>query len=621
MNTAAITLNSEKSGIEIRFTVKPDSSVIEAMKAHGFRWSVKQKMWYARQDDARLAFAQTIGAINGESKNNEMKSEEGTFDLWALTRTDSIINNYAETHLSNVKEIARIIRDHIKRRFPMCRWSVRSDYNSIDMELLSSPFAMESEALKAIIHYAAAYAKSWNYNNSDYMSDYHDVNFYGCYESQILSKYDYQQRTATEAELAMSAAFETAYAAFEEAERIRREQELAEARARMERERAEHEAYERKRQEQHSRIEESADVRDAHFFAFNCVSPLCNKLDSAEAIEKAEKGDPETCEVTRAVYFHGTVYELFSKQLLDDYSFLAGMGGHDTADLRVNSDLDFLKMSKDEQKSVQWYNTNCVAVYSDSVLKLIINPEGYNYARYAYLVDENTTFSDPDSFEPSEGIDRETYEKARAIAEQIEDVSAETIYERGLIGKWNSSLSSVYKNLMRDWINEHLGSRFNVDVVRQIESPELKEAMYDILENPVPAAEQLSSSGLKEGDKFTLIHIGEFGSLTCTNAVFHSWETKKYAQYEDNIRLVFKPVGRRGLYEANLYTSFLIYAGYVQIPEDVLWETLDSSSTPGVTMKHSRFLSCDRRQYDAVIDRFKADGILPIVNTYKPIFG
>ena len=618
MNAAAtITLNPEKSGIEIRFTVKPDPSVIGAMKEHGFRWSGKQKMWYARQDDARLAFAQTIGAINDENKNNEKKDNERTIDLWALTRTDSIINNYAETHLSNVKEIARIIRDHIKRRFPMCRWSVRSDYNSIDMDLLSSPFAKDSVELKVIVHYAAAYAASWNYDNSDLMSDYHDVNFYGCYESGIVS-YDYEQREATEDELAMASAFEAALAAFDEAERIREEQERAERLARMERERAESEAYERKRQEQHIYIEESADVRDTHFFAFNCIAPRCNKLDSVEAIEKAEKGDPEICEVTRVVYLPGSVYRLFSSQLLDDYSFLAGFGGHKTDDLRVKSDLDFMMMSEEEQKTVQWYNTNCVAVYSDRVLKLIVNPEGHDYARYAYLVDETTNYSD--SFESAFGMDREVFEKACAVAEMLEDASTKLIGEHDLFGTWNKENYTNYKTLMREYILDHLGSRFNVDAVRAIEIPELKTAMYDILENPVPAAEQLITSGLKEGDKFTLIHIGEFGSLTCTNAVFYSWETKKYAQYDDNIRLVFKPVGRRGLYEANLHTPFLIYFGYVQIPEDVLWEKMESS-TPGVTCKKTRFLSCDRRQYDAVIERFKAEGVFPLVNTYKPIFG
>lgn len=617
-----IRLNSDKNGIELRFAGKPDAELIEAMKAHGFRWSGKQKMWYARRSDDRLAFSMTIGTLSDAAETKDEKdngkNKNAAVDLWMLTRTDDIRDNYAETHLHSTKEIARILREHIKSRFPMCRWSVRSDYSSIDLDLLTSPFAKDSAELKAIVHYAAAYAASWNYDNSDLMSDYHDVNFYGCYESGIVS-YDYEQREATEDELAMTSAFEASLAAFDEAERIREEQERAEAQARMERERAESEAYERKRQEQRVYIEESADVRNTHFFAFNCIAPRCNKLDSVEAIEKAEKGDPEICEVTRAVFLPGSVYRLFSSQLLDDYSFLAGFGGHKTDDLRVKSDLDFMMMSEEEQKTVQWYNTNCVAVYSDGVLKLIVNPEGHDYARYAYLVDETANYSD--SFESAVGMDREAFEKACVVAEMIEEASTELIFEHGLVGTWNNSLSSVYKTLMRDWIREHLGSRFNVDAVRQITIPELKEVMYDILKTPVPAAEQLASCGLKEGDKFSLISLGEFCWMTCTNGVFHSWETKKWAQYDDNIRLVFKPDRKRGLYEVNLHSEFLIYPGYVQIPDDVLWEKTDSASTPGITCRKTRFLSCDKKQFDAVIDHFKAEGILPIVNTYKPIFG
>ena len=618
MNAAAtITLNPEKSGIEIRFTVKPDPSVIETMKEHGFRWSGKQKMWYAHQDDARLAFAQTIGAIIGANKNNEKKEDERTIDLWALTRTDSIINNYAETHLSNVKEIACIIRDHIKRRFPMCRWSVRSDYNSIDMDLLSSPFAKESEELKAIVHYAAIYAKSWNYDNSDLMSDYHDVNFYGCYESGIVS-YDYEQRQQTEDEAAMCSAFEMALSAFNEAERIRMEKERAEENERRERARIENEAYERRRQENHDLIEKNAKICDASYYLLNCITTLCNKFDSVAAMKAGEKGERENCFITREVHLSPEMYDLFSCQLLDDYSFLEHMGGHATDDLRIKSDDDYVRMSKEERETVSWYNTNCVAVYCLGELKLVINPEGHSYARYSYLVDADTVKTS--SFHSGLGIDRETYAKACTVAEMLEDASTKLIGEHDLFGTWNKENYTNYKTLMREYILDHLGSRFNVDAVRAIEIPELKTAMYDILENPVPAAEQLITSGLKEGDKFTLIHIGEFGSLTCTNAVFYSWETKKYAQYDDNIRLVFKPVGRRGLYEANLHTPFLIYFGYVQIPEDVLWEKMESS-TPGVTCKKTRFLSCDRRQYDAVIERFKAEGVFPLVNTYKPIFG
>ena len=51
-----ITMNSDKNGIEIRFDSKPSSEVLDGLKENGFRWSGKQKMWYAKQSEATLSF-------------------------------------------------------------------------------------------------------------------------------------------------------------------------------------------------------------------------------------------------------------------------------------------------------------------------------------------------------------------------------------------------------------------------------------------------------------------------------------------------------------------------------------------------------------------------------------
>lgn len=72
---ATITMNNEKNGIEIRFDDKPSSSVIEALKENGFRWSVKQKMWYAQQSVERIAFAESLGKISSTVKNKTEQEE------------------------------------------------------------------------------------------------------------------------------------------------------------------------------------------------------------------------------------------------------------------------------------------------------------------------------------------------------------------------------------------------------------------------------------------------------------------------------------------------------------------------------------------------------------------
>lgn len=170
-----ITLNTEKNGIELRFDTKPNTDIITAIKEAGFRWSGKQRMWYAKQDDDTVALANQISESEGSFEYKP--KTETNIDLWSLTRTEGIEDNYGKTHITNTKEIAANIRKHLRNRFSMCKWSVTSDYNSIRVELLESPFSRNSEALKAIINYAYTYAQSWNYDNSDSMTDYFDVNF------------------------------------------------------------------------------------------------------------------------------------------------------------------------------------------------------------------------------------------------------------------------------------------------------------------------------------------------------------------------------------------------------------------------------------------------------------
>lgn len=52
--------NEQKNGVEIKFASKPSPEVIEKVKANGFRWSKFQKLWYARRDEATLAFAYSL---------------------------------------------------------------------------------------------------------------------------------------------------------------------------------------------------------------------------------------------------------------------------------------------------------------------------------------------------------------------------------------------------------------------------------------------------------------------------------------------------------------------------------------------------------------------------------
>lgn len=125
-----------------------------------------------------------------------------------------------------VKEIAAKIRSHLKKAYPLCKWSVTKDGSSIDIALMEAPFspwcdlddervqrriadAMENNPLcshpshyieqgykeycnggaldkelclskeaQKVFQEVYDYAQDYNYNHSDVYADYFDVGFY-----------------------------------------------------------------------------------------------------------------------------------------------------------------------------------------------------------------------------------------------------------------------------------------------------------------------------------------------------------------------------------------------------------------------------------------------------------
>jgi len=53
--------NQALNGLEISFKAKPGAEVIDGLKAAGYRWSMKKKLWYAKKSNKAVAFAESIG--------------------------------------------------------------------------------------------------------------------------------------------------------------------------------------------------------------------------------------------------------------------------------------------------------------------------------------------------------------------------------------------------------------------------------------------------------------------------------------------------------------------------------------------------------------------------------
>jgi len=58
----SININEEKNGVEIKFSSKPDRSVLDNLKNAGFRWSKFQGIWWAKQNEKTLKIAEKLAA-------------------------------------------------------------------------------------------------------------------------------------------------------------------------------------------------------------------------------------------------------------------------------------------------------------------------------------------------------------------------------------------------------------------------------------------------------------------------------------------------------------------------------------------------------------------------------
>ena len=623
---ATMTMNQEKMGIEIRFDGKPAAAIIGSLKDNGFRWSPKQKMWYAKQSEDRLAFAATLDGIEIEEVSDQptASAEPEIFDLWAMTRTENIGDNLTTTKYQPLKEVAAIIRQHLRGRFPFCKWSVRSDRSSIDIELKSSPFDKDSEENNAIVDYAEKYKESFNWNHSDYYSDYFDVRFYG----HAIVDWQFVQTEYPTAET-ISENFKADKSAFEIAEQERMEKDMAE----QQRQREEaHKAYlerQKIRDAQKAEIEAHAEIinlsESEQYFVENALAPSLNKLDSIEEIKDhiAEKSYREDCKVSREVRLSAEDYETFSNMLLEDFSFLDGMGGSKTDDLRVGSDQDFSRMDEEERKTVKWYCIDCVAIYCEDKLMLIIDPQGYAYARYTFVIDDQTTIGK--SHVEESGLSREEYEANVMAAEIIADVSLDVITRHELFDTWCNSDFPIYRTEMTKAIVSH-GYRLDAGVVRAVENENLKGVLYRILTEPIPVDSQFIDAGLVSGQKITILTM-DSGFVRGTHVTYDSGTIGRECNldFEDAVKLIFKPEGKRKLwsYWIKNKNKVVVLDGWHDIPETLLHKVDSHLSSDGkyiVSTSLTLFSSFDPKQYDIVLDYFKSKGIRPLINTAKPIF-
>lgn len=446
--------NNDLNGIEIKFESKPNAATLEALKNAGFRWHNVKKVWYAKQTPARVAFAQSLGSIEAQPET-QPTAKTINLDglgankprLWGAELSKAIREDLKNRGVDGVRvrmgrggyttsiyvtvkataaDLASI--EEAKVRFNLsafaCEVQTRNVYinnkwlNYYDFENMTQEEKEKAHTdyiiysikhLRSFNHYhtdrryyweftAAFYNKilavckiadQWNYDNSDIMTDYHDVGYY--LNIDIETTDEEPRETMTETERA---------GLIQEREEEEREREEARKRWEEEQKKAEEERakYNAWLEEARANIENNIQVEELENALYitelaGGIGKECSYNELLETIKEKNYPTQEARATVKVTFKTAAALDDFNKLYMDDFEFIAHRGGTASEDVRLLN-CDYFKLTKEQRETIKMYNNDCIAVFLDNILKLVINPEGFSYARYVYIPTEATEIKD-----------------------------------------------------------------------------------------------------------------------------------------------------------------------------------------------------------------------------------
>jgi hypothetical protein len=184
-----------------------------------------------------------------------------------------------------------------------------------------------------------------------------------------------------------------------------------------------------------------------------------------------------------------------------------------------------------------------------------------------------------------------------------------------LLNTWNNENISTYKALLKAELKKNKFT-LSKEIIQQItDSEELKSVMYQFITEIDNIQEQFSTAAhMIENQKVTLFYIGDFGSISEQQVTVTEIKNTRYAQHDKTVKLTYTPKGKRKQYYQYFYSDILVYTGFHELPKTVLYDVTENNN---YTLSHSKYLSCDKKQYDEILKHFNALGIKPVVNTYN----
>jgi hypothetical protein len=621
--SVAIKINEELNGIELYFTSKPEQTVLSNLKSNGFRWSGFKKCWYTKQSEKAFKI---VNNLNGETKEEvkettkEVIKKAASKNVMSLWESTQYIKLEGINRDQDCKELAKEIRTHIRKRFPLCKFSVTVPYyGRISFDIKSSPFEKGSIYLDAVLNYCKELLNDYKhtFQESDPYTDYAGVyNFTGWANIH----WEYEQTEVTEAIKKDMADFDIKFAEFETAEEERKELEFKAWQQQQELETIE---YNKRKEEENKQIENiynSIEVNELNennqYFITGSEFADLNKNNTLDQYkEEVLKGafSLENVKITKEIHFNNEeALNNFSNMLLNDFDFLTNTGGSFTDDNRINSMTDYHNMEKEERQTVKW-NLYGVAIYFNNKLQFVVDAQGYSYARYVGLTNNAKIEK---SIVINQTINSEVINELKQQADTLEDISVSVIEELNINDTWKNEDWNEYKEAMKNRLTAY-NFRLTKGIIQQLEIESLKTAMYKLLIEVDGIQEQFTKADIQQGEKITLFYISDWGSIVTNKMTFDSVTNSKYAQYDNAVKLTFTPEKKRNLHYKYFHSTLLVYKGWHNLPETVLHHVEVNN---GNIITRSKYHSCDHKQYDEILTHFEQLNIKPIVNTYKPTF-
>ncbi|CAF1916676.1 LPD29 domain-containing protein [Bacillus subtilis] len=619
--TAVLRINEELNGIELYFDSKPEQEVLTHLKSNGFRYSGFKKCWWNKRNEKSMEVAnsltkQEIAYATTTKPKKKTKNEK--LSLWDATQWNDIDVNKEQ----EVKELAKEIRKHVRQRFPQCKFSVTTGgsylHSTINITIKSSPYEKGSVYLTAIYDYCNSFLNNYRhcFSPADPYTDYAgSYNFYG----HVSLDWEYKETEQTEEIKEDMTLFDSKLEEFKEGEKTRKEKELQEYLKEQEIKNAE---YKRQQQEEKKQIENiysSIVVKqlneEQQYFVIDSQFANLNKNSTLDQYkDEVTKGDftLENVKITKEVHFNTEeALNNFSNMLLNEFDFLSETGGSFTEDNRINSMIDYYNMDDLEKRTVQW-NLYGVGVYYNGKLQFIVDAQGYSYARYVGLVD-NAKIEMSISYKQT--LNEEEVQELKNQADKLEDISTSVIEELNMFETWKKEDWNKYKASLKEKLRLN-NFKLSKNVVQQVGIEELKISLYRILQEVDSIQEQFKNADLEKGEKYTLFYISDLGSLITERITYDSSQPTKYAQYDNAVKLTYRPENKRKLYYRHFYSELLIFKGWHSLPETVLNHV--ELKPDGMKIIHSKYHSCDKRQFDEVLGYLNKKSFKPIINTYKP---